>query len=55
MNGTADNTPEDEAARRLVVRERATDALVANYLHRLSDRHGGEPKPAARAPTADRR
>jgi hypothetical protein len=55
VNDAADNAPKDEAARRLAVRERATDAFVANYLHRLSDRHSGEPKPARGSPSADRR
>jgi hypothetical protein len=43
VNGAADNNHQAEAARRLAARHRAADALVANYIHELSDRHG-QPK-----------
>jgi hypothetical protein len=44
VNGAADNNHQAEAARRLAARDRAADALVANYIHELSDRHGAQPK-----------
>ena len=39
-------TQEKQANRRLAVRGRATRALVAGYIHELSERHGANVKPA---------
>ena len=39
-------TQDREANRRLAVRRRATRALVAGYIHELSERHGANVKPA---------
>ena len=41
-------TPDTSSATRRATVRRARRALVANYIHELSDRHGGgEPAPAA--------
>ena len=39
-------TQDKHANRRLAVRRRANRALVAGYIHELSERHGANVKPA---------
>jgi hypothetical protein len=39
-------TQDKHANRRVAVRRRATRALVAGYIHELSERHGANVKPA---------
>jgi hypothetical protein len=45
-------TQDREANRRLAVRRRATRALIAGYIHELSERHGGKVKPTRTPPRA---
>jgi hypothetical protein len=45
-------TQDREANRRLAVRRRATRALVAGYIHELSERHGTKVEPAGTPPRA---
>jgi hypothetical protein len=46
----ARKTQERDSARRLGARRRATKGLIANYIHELSDRHGGSAKPLGAPP-----
>jgi hypothetical protein len=45
-------TQDRDTNRRLAVRRRATRALVAGYIHELSERHGSNVKPAGTPPRA---